>query len=97
MINYDLIGRALLHPTAAAILEFLRGTPVAAPSDIAAAIDQPLGNVSYHVKMLVGEATKGSEPKTSPFAETPLIVLDHTEPRRGALKHFYRLSEAARA
>jgi hypothetical protein len=48
---------------------------VASPSALADALGAPLGNVSYHVRIL---------------RQLDCIELVRTEPRRGALEHFYR-------
>jgi hypothetical protein len=48
---------------------------VASPSELADALGEPLGNVSYHVRIL---------------RELDCLELVRTEPRRGALEHFYR-------
>ena len=48
---------------------------MASPSEIADALAEPLGNVSYHVRIL---------------RELDCLELVRTEPRRGALEHFYR-------
>lgn len=88
MINYALIGRAMLHPTAASILDTLQRVSPASPNMLARLLDEQLGNVSYHVAILAGK-------KGRFFVKTPLLALDHTEPRRGAVEHFYRLTEAA--
>ncbi len=48
---------------------------MASPSEIADALVEPLGNVSYHVRIL---------------RELDCVELVRTEPRRGALEHFYR-------
>jgi DNA-binding transcriptional ArsR family regulator len=50
------------------------------PAEIATVIDAPLGVVSYHVRML---------------REYGLIEQTRTEPKRGALQHFYRRTELA--
>jgi len=47
----------------------------ASPSELAQELGQPLGNVSYHVRLL---------------HELGLIELVSTTPRRGALEHHYR-------
>jgi DNA-binding transcriptional ArsR family regulator len=47
----------------------------ASPKEIAAELDEELGNVSYHVKVL---------------RECRLIVLEDEVQRRGAVEHFYR-------
>jgi DNA-binding transcriptional ArsR family regulator len=68
------IAKALAHPLRARILQRL-GERVAAPSDLATELGAPLGVVSYHVRML---------------REYDCIELVRTEPRRGALQHYYR-------
>ena len=67
------IAKALAHPLRARILQRL-GERVASPSDLAAELGAPLGVVSYHVRML---------------RDYDCIELVRTEPRRGALQHFY--------
>ncbi len=66
--------KALAHPLRVRILRVLE-KQTASPSDIAARIDAPLGNVSYHVRAL---------------ERVGLIELDSTAPRRGALEHYYK-------
>lgn len=51
---------------------------LASPKEIAAELNEGLGQVSYHVKVL---------------RECKLIALDHKVPRRGAVEHFYRAVE----
>lgn len=48
---------------------------VASPSELSKELEEPLGNVSYHVRILV---------------QCEAIELVKTEPVRGALEHFYR-------
>lgn len=66
--------KGLAHPLRIHILRVLEDR-VASPSEIAAELDAPLGNVSYHVRFL---------------ARMGLIELSSTEPRRGAVEHYYR-------
>lgn len=66
--------KGLAHPLRIHILRVLQDR-VASPSEIAAELDAPLGNVSYHVRFL---------------ARMGLIELSSTEPRRGAVEHYYR-------
>jgi DNA-binding transcriptional ArsR family regulator len=66
--------KGLAHPLRIQILRALHNR-VASPSEIAAEIGAPLGNVSYHVRFL---------------ARVGLIELDSTKPRRGAVEHYYR-------
>jgi DNA-binding transcriptional ArsR family regulator len=57
------------------ILQRLFDAGEASPSELADALEEPLGNVSYHVRVL---------------RELDCLELSRTEPRRGALEHFYR-------
>src|ERR1700742_4757228 len=68
------IEKALAHPLRARILQRL-GERVASPGDLALELGAPLGVVSYHVRML---------------RDYDCVELVRTEPRRGALQHFYR-------
>lgn len=99
MINYALIGETLLHPTKRAILAVFDDgdeKQIWSPTGLAEEIDEPLGNVSYHVKDLAGIVPPRFD-KPSRFADKPLLVLVDTRPRRGALEHFYALAPRARA
>jgi DNA-binding transcriptional ArsR family regulator len=64
--------KAMGHPHRILVLLNLR---VASPSEIAKELDEPLGNVAYHTKIL---------------AENDAIEQVRTAPVRGALEHFYR-------
>jgi DNA-binding transcriptional ArsR family regulator len=66
--------KALAHPLRINILRVLQDR-VASPSEIAAEISAPLGNVSYHVRFL---------------QRVGLLELVSTRPRRGAVEHYYR-------
>src|SRR5262245_35555119 len=68
------IATALAPPWRARILQRL-GERVASPGDLASELGAPLGVVSYHVRML---------------RDYDCVELVRTEPRRGALQHFYR-------
>jgi DNA-binding transcriptional ArsR family regulator len=68
------IAKVLAHPLRARILQRL-GERVASPGDLAVELGAPLGVVSYGVCML---------------RDYDGIELVRTEPRRGALQHFYR-------
>jgi DNA-binding transcriptional ArsR family regulator len=68
------LAKALSHPLRAHVLTILNER-VASPNQIAGELKEPLGNVSYHVKTL---------------AELGCVELVRTEPRRGAIEHFYR-------
>jgi hypothetical protein len=92
-INYDLIGRALIHPAQAAILMyFAENGGQASPKELTEHIDAQLATVSYHVRLLAGlDCGK----QKSPYANTPLLKLADTAQRRGAVQHFYALTKAA--
>jgi DNA-binding transcriptional ArsR family regulator len=68
------MSRALTHPTRRRILAILSDR-VASPREIAEEMGEPLGRLSHHVRWL---------------ADCGLIELERTEPRRGAVEHFYR-------
>src|SRR6478672_6622515 len=68
------IAKALAHPLRARILQRL-GERVASPGNLALELGAPLGVVSYHVRML---------------RDYDCVELVRTEPRRGAVQHFYR-------
>jgi DNA-binding transcriptional ArsR family regulator len=68
------VVKALSHPLRTRILQLL-SEGVASPNEMAKALDEPLGNVSYHVRILL---------------DHECIELVETRPRRGALEHFYR-------
>lgn len=68
------VAKALSHPLRATLLQLL-GEGQASPNELAKRLQEPLTNVSYHVRQL---------------NELGLLELVATEPRRGALEHFYR-------
>jgi len=73
------LAKALAHPLRVRILTSLnRG--ISSPNQLAQELEEPLGNVSYHVKTLL---------------EYDCVELVKTEPRRGAVEHFYRATERA--
>jgi DNA-binding transcriptional ArsR family regulator len=69
------LAKALSHRLRVQILQRLTEHGAASPSALADALGEPLGNVSYHVRVL---------------RELDCLELVRTEPRRGALEHFYR-------
>jgi DNA-binding transcriptional ArsR family regulator len=68
------LAKALAHPLRVQLLAALN-EGVASPIELAKKLDEPLTNVSYHVRML---------------HDLGCIELVDTEPRRGALEHYYR-------
>jgi DNA-binding transcriptional ArsR family regulator len=66
--------KAISHPLRHRLLGLL-DERVASPNELARELDLPLGRVSYHIRLL---------------ADLGAIELVRTEPRRGALEHFYR-------
>lgn len=73
------LAKALAHPLRVRILSSLQ-KGVSSPNQLAQELGEPLGNVSYHVKTLL---------------EYDCVELVKTEPRRGAVEHFYRATERA--
>jgi hypothetical protein len=81
-VNLKDLSQGLLgfgHPVRIRLLVLLEFE--SSPNDLATALgDTPLGVVSYHVRML---------------RDYDLLEMTRTEPRRGALQHFYRRTELA--
>lgn len=73
------LAKALAHPLRVKILTELH-KGISSPNQLAQRLGEPLGNVSYHVKTLL---------------EYDCVELVKTEPRRGAVEHFYRATERA--
>ena len=73
------LAKALAHPLRVRILTSLH-KGVSSPNQLSQELGEPLGNVSYHVKTLL---------------EFDCVELVKTEPRRGAVEHFYRATERA--
>jgi DNA-binding transcriptional ArsR family regulator len=73
------LAKALAHPLRVRILSSLN-KGISSPNQLAQELGEPLGNVSYHVKTLL---------------EYDCVELVKTEPRRGAVEHFYRATERA--
>ena len=76
--GYPGLLRALAHPLRAQILGVLEERR-ASPSELAEELGAPLGNVSYHVRVL---------------ADLKLIRLVKKTPRRGAIEHHYEAAGA---
>lgn len=73
------LAKALAHPLRVRILSSLH-KGISSPNQLAQELGEPLGNVSYHVKTLL---------------EYDCVELVKTEPRRGAVEHFYRATDRA--
>jgi len=71
------LAKALAHPLRVRILNSLH-EGISSPNQLSQELNEPLGNVSYHVKTLL---------------EYDCVELVKTEPRRGAVEHFYRATE----
>jgi DNA-binding transcriptional ArsR family regulator len=71
--------KALSHPTRGHVLAILNER-VASPNELAKELGEGLSQVSYHVKVL---------------KEYGCIELVKTEPRRGAVEHYYRATTRA--
>lgn len=70
-------AKAMAHPLRADIQAQLLEVGTASPNELAKALKEPLTNVSYHVRMM---------------HDLNVLELVDTEPRRGALEHYYRLT-----
>jgi DNA-binding transcriptional ArsR family regulator len=66
---------ALRHPLRRRILQAMLGGEPTSPRDLATTLEQPLGDVSYHVGVL---------------SQCGAIVLVETKPAHGSMQHFYR-------
>jgi DNA-binding transcriptional ArsR family regulator len=69
------IAKALAHPLRQRILARLNDEGVLSPNELSQRLSEPLGNVSYHMRIL---------------RDFEFVELVRTEPRRGALEHYYR-------
>src|SRR3954462_5785827 len=66
--------RAISHPLRHRLLSMLDGR-IASPNELARELGLPLGRVRYHIRLL---------------NDLGAIELVRTEPRRGALEHYYK-------
>jgi DNA-binding transcriptional ArsR family regulator len=71
----ELLLKAIAHPLRQRILAAINEGDETSPNEVAQRLGQPLGRVSHHVRML---------------ARLGAIELVRTEPRRGAVEHYYR-------
>jgi DNA-binding transcriptional ArsR family regulator len=69
----DLLA-ALRHPLRRRILREMSGEEEISPREISVALDKPLSNVSYHIRVL---------------ADCAAVSLVRTKPVRGSMQHFY--------
>jgi DNA-binding transcriptional ArsR family regulator len=65
---------ALRHPVRRSILRAMADGEPISPRELSASLDQPLSNVSYHVRVL---------------ADCAAVSLVETRPARGSMQHFY--------
>ncbi len=72
--SHPSIYKALSHPLRMRLLTALTDRE-ASPKELSVELDEPLGNVAYHMRML---------------EELGCIELMRTTPRRGAVEHHYR-------
>lgn len=66
---------ALRHPLRREILRLMAAEEAISPRQLSQLLEQPLSNVSYHVRVL---------------ADCNAVILVHTIPVRGSMQHFYR-------
>lgn len=75
-IDWEALARTQIHPLRLAIIELYAVGDELTPVDVQRSLgESKLGNVSYHVRALLADG---------------FIELVRTEPRRGALAHYYR-------
>ena len=74
------MAKAMAHPLRGKILMHLTNHGTASPADLTRVLDEPIGNVSYHVRMLL---------------DLDCVELVDTRQRRGAVEHFYRATRRA--
>jgi DNA-binding transcriptional ArsR family regulator len=67
--------KALAHPLRWRILESLSERGEASPVELARLLDEPLATISHHMRVL---------------RDLSCVELTRTEPRRGAIEHYYR-------
>lgn len=72
--DHDLLV-ALRHPLRRRILREMADGKVISPRELATELQQPLSNVSYHVRVLTKRGA---------------VTLVKTKPARGSVQHFYR-------
>ncbi len=80
--DWERLATELLHPKQRAIVNYLRIHKQGSPNEMSKALGEGLSQISYHVKVLFD-----AENKEKPS----LLKLVGTEPRRGAVEHFYAL------
>src|SRR3712207_5690036 len=74
------MAKAMAHPLRGKILMHLNSHGTASPADLSRVLGEPIGNVSYHVRMLL---------------DLDCVELVDTRQRRGAIEHFYRATRRA--
>jgi DNA-binding transcriptional ArsR family regulator len=74
------MAKAMAHPLRGKILMHLSNHGTASPADLSRILDEPIGNVSYHMRMLL---------------DLDCVELVDTRQRRGAVEHFYRATRRA--
>ena len=76
-LPWEHLARAEVHPLRISILEVLAidNGRAMSPKELSFELQERLGNTAYHVKEL---------------ARLGLLELAATEPRRGAVEHYYR-------
>jgi DNA-binding transcriptional ArsR family regulator len=74
------MAKAMAHPLRGRILMHLSNHGTASPADLSRVLGEPIGNVSYHVRMLL---------------DLDCVELVDTRQRRGAVEHFYRATRRA--
>lgn len=77
----DALFKALGHPLRRRVLELILKEEELSPVEASRRLDEPLSNVSYHVRVL---------------DETGAVELVQTLPRRGSTEHFYSATQTVK-
>jgi DNA-binding transcriptional ArsR family regulator len=77
-VDWEVTCEKLVHPLKMAILRDIAAMGETSPVRLSKLYEEPLGNVSHHVRSLLEEG---------------LLEEVKTVPRRGAVEHFYRINE----
>lgn len=81
-INWQAVATVEMHPVRRKVLNVAARDPEVSPVALSRELDEPIGNVSYHVRELVRRG---------------VLREVRREQRRGAIQHWYELVEGFRA
>lgn len=94
-ITPEQLGKAMSHAIRVGILRYLVEHEQGSPAEISRALEEPIGNVSYHVRFLLDEPglVDGPDGTRVPGTQRGWRAIDlvDTRQRRGAIEHYYAL------